>query len=71
MRRGLAPVRRITAYDAAYVALSRQLPLPLVTADESLVRSLEGSSLDVRWLGECPRSIPSIGTNGKSTHARG
>ncbi len=41
----------ITAYDAAYVALSAYLSLPLVTADESLVRHLEGTPFDVRWLG--------------------
>ena len=50
----LAIAHRITAYDALYVALSRQLALPLVTADELLVRRLEGSLLDVRWLGQWP-----------------
>jgi len=50
----LAVAHRITAQDAVYVALSRQLSLPLVTADGSLVRRLTGSSLDVRWLGEWP-----------------
>jgi predicted nucleic acid-binding protein len=50
----LATTQRITAYDATYVALSRQLRLPLVTADESWVRRLAGSPLDVRWLGEWP-----------------
>ena len=50
----LAATHRITAYDATYAALSRQLQLPLVTADESLVRRLAGSPLDVRWLGEWP-----------------
>jgi predicted nucleic acid-binding protein len=48
----LAVALEISAYDATYVALSQQLSLPLVTADESLVRRLDGSSLDVRWLGE-------------------
>jgi predicted nucleic acid-binding protein len=43
-----------TAYDAAYVALAQELSLPLVTADEALVRRLEGTGLDVRWLGEWP-----------------
>jgi predicted nucleic acid-binding protein len=43
-----------TAYDATYVALAQKLSLPLVTADEALVRRLEGTGLDVRWLGEWP-----------------
>ena len=50
----LAITHSITAYDATYAALSRHLCLPLVTADESLVRRLVGSPLDVRWLGEWP-----------------
>jgi predicted nucleic acid-binding protein len=45
-----------TAYDAAYMALAQKLSLPLVTADEALVRRLEGTGLDVRWLGEWPAS---------------
>ena len=44
----------ITAYDAVYVALAQRLSLPLVTADETLVRLLIGTSFDVRWLGEWP-----------------
>jgi predicted nucleic acid-binding protein len=50
----LAVAHHITAYDAVYVALSRQLSLPLVTADATLVRRLADSALDVRWLGEWP-----------------
>ncbi len=50
----LAVSHGITAYDAAYVALAQRLALPLVTADEALVRRLEGSGLDVRWLGKWP-----------------
>jgi predicted nucleic acid-binding protein len=46
----------ITACDAAYVALSRQLSLSLVTADEPLVHRLTGTGLDVRWLGAWPES---------------
>jgi len=47
-------VYEITAYDAAYVALSERLSLPLVTADERLVQHLAGTGLDVRFLGDWP-----------------
>ncbi len=50
----LALEHGITAYDAAYVALAQKLSLPLVTAGEALVRRLDGSGLEVRWLGEWP-----------------
>ena len=50
----LALAQGTTAYDAAYVALAQKLSLPLVTADEALVRRLKGTGLDVRWLGEWP-----------------
>lgn len=40
-----------TAYDSAYVALAQRLGLPLITADEALVRRFAGSGLDVRFLG--------------------
>jgi predicted nucleic acid-binding protein len=43
-----------TAYDAAYVALARHLSLPLVTADEALVRRFAESELDIRFLGRWP-----------------
>ncbi len=42
----------ITAYDACYVALARRLGVPLVTADERLVRKFAGKEVDVRWLGD-------------------
>jgi predicted nucleic acid-binding protein len=41
-----------TAYDSAYVALAQRLSLPLVTADEALVRRFEDTGLDVRFLGD-------------------
>lgn len=44
----------ITAYDASYVILSQRLSLPLVTADETLVRRLAETSFDVRFLGDRP-----------------
>ncbi len=45
-----------TAYDSAYIVLARELSLPLVTADEALVRRFEGTGLDVRFLGNWPRN---------------
>jgi predicted nucleic acid-binding protein len=41
-----------TAYDSAYVALARELSLPLVTADETLARRFEETGFDVRFLGD-------------------
>ncbi len=49
---GIAIAREITAYDACYVALARRVALPLVTADEALVRKLAPTAHDVRWLGD-------------------
>ncbi|MDY7079183.1 MAG: type II toxin-antitoxin system VapC family toxin [Chloroflexota bacterium] len=43
-----------TTCDSAYVALARQLSLPLVTADEALVRRFADIGLDVRFLGDWP-----------------
>ena len=37
----------ISAYDAMYVALSLSTGLPLVTADDRLVRTLSGSGYDL------------------------
>jgi len=50
----LAVAKRVTAYDAAYVVLSRRLSLPLVTADETLIHILEGPDLDIRFLADWP-----------------
>jgi predicted nucleic acid-binding protein len=50
----LAMTCEITAYDATYAALAERLSLPLVTADEGLVRKLAGASVDVRFIGEWP-----------------
>lgn len=50
----LAVAHEISAYDAAYVTLAQRLSLPLVTADETLVRHLVGTEMDVRWLGAWP-----------------
>jgi predicted nucleic acid-binding protein len=43
-----------TAYDSAYIALTQQLSLPLVTADQALVRRFSSTGLDVRFLGDWP-----------------
>lgn len=42
----------VTAYDASYVALSKQLQVPMITADEKLVRLLANSPHNVQWLGD-------------------
>jgi predicted nucleic acid-binding protein len=52
----LAVERGSTAYDAAYVALAQRLSLPLVTADEALVRRFAEAGPDVRFLGDWPGS---------------
>jgi predicted nucleic acid-binding protein len=46
----LALAYDITAYDASYAALAGHLGLPLVTADASLVRKLQGSDVVVQAL---------------------
>lgn len=50
----IALAQDVTAYDAAYVALSQRLELPLVTADASLARALTAAPFDVHWLGAYP-----------------
>ena len=46
----LAAETGCTAYDAAYVALAQHLSLPLVTADEALVRRFTNTCYEVRIL---------------------
>ena len=48
----LALARGISVYDASYVTLAQHLEAPFVTADERLVRKLDGSGIEIRWLGE-------------------
>mgnify|MGYP006291457629 FL=1 len=50
----LAIGQETAAYDAAYVVLSQQLSLPLVTADEPLVKRFEETNFDVRFLADWP-----------------
>jgi predicted nucleic acid-binding protein len=42
----------ISAYDACYVALSHRLGVPLVTADDALVRKLAGAPVNIRRLAD-------------------
>jgi len=56
----------ITAYDAAYVALAERLSLPLVTADEALVRKLAGTGADVRFIGDWPEGAGAPASEGTS-----
>jgi predicted nucleic acid-binding protein len=49
----LALAHGLSAYDACYVALARREAVPLVTADERLVRILKtGGGGSVVWLGD-------------------
>jgi predicted nucleic acid-binding protein len=48
----LALEHGITAYDASYIALARELELPLVTADHKLIDKLDGQAAEVLWLGD-------------------
>jgi predicted nucleic acid-binding protein len=51
----------VTAYDASYVALAEGLAVPLVTADEKLVRTLAETPHQVHWLGDFPTPPVSAG----------
>lgn len=42
----------LSAYDASYAALASRLSAPLITADRPLLRKLEGSGIEARWLGD-------------------
>lgn len=49
----LAVTYGITVYDASYAALAQQLDVPLITADNPLVRKLLNSGIDCRLLIDC------------------
>ena len=48
----IAPLHGATVYDSCYVALGAQLSIPLITADEALVRRFSGTDHEVLWLGD-------------------
>ena len=48
----IASAHGITAYDACYIALARQLGVLCVTADEKLASLALSTSYPVRWLGD-------------------
>ena len=50
----LSVLHGITAYDASYVALSDMVHVPLITADEILIRKLSEKKHRIRCLGELP-----------------
>ena len=54
----LAVAHGITAYDACYVALAQREGIPLVTADEKLVRLLAGTPHSVQALSTFPIPTP-------------
>lgn len=61
----------VTAYDACYVALAKRLALPLVTADEALVRKMAATSHDVRWLGDAALQPPTPERASLAANVRG
>ncbi|GAB4452914.1 MAG: type II toxin-antitoxin system VapC family toxin [Anaerolineae bacterium] len=56
----LALTYNLTTYDASYVALARQLDLPLITADDSLLRKLNGSDISVQTLKDVDASFTDL-----------
>jgi predicted nucleic acid-binding protein len=53
----IALSQRCSVYDGLYVALARELELPLVTADRRLVNALQGGPMaaHLRWVDELDR----------------
>ena len=54
---GIAVAHDITAYDGCYVALGKQLKIPVVSADEKLVRKMADTVHVVEWLGDFALSV--------------
>ncbi len=46
----IAIAQTISAYDACYVELANRLDLPMVTADQKLLRTLQGTSYQIQPL---------------------
>lgn len=42
----------LSAYDATYASLAQSFSIPLVTADEKLIRKLKGSDVESLWIGD-------------------
>lgn len=42
----------LSAYDATYASLAQGFSIPLVTADEKLIRKLKGSDVEALWIGD-------------------
>ena len=51
---GIALKHKVTAYDACYIAAAAKLGLPLITADEKLVKQVEKGGYDIQWLCSMP-----------------
>jgi len=43
-----------STYDAAYVVMATRFSVPLITADEALIRIFSKTAFDIRFLGDWP-----------------
>jgi predicted nucleic acid-binding protein len=53
----ISVAQRVTIYDSLYVALAEKRGIPLVTADERLIRNLAGDAAMAKlivWVGDIP-----------------
>lgn len=48
----LAIQKDVSVYDASYAVLAGSLHIPMMTADRKLIGKLEGSGVEMRWLGD-------------------
>ena len=62
---GIAIARGITTYDAAYVALAARLSVPLITADQRLIRVLADGPCRLCWLGDLPAAAGASAQTGQ------